>query len=184
MNLLETYFLAINIYRHPFYYFLHRISKSKGKMNDWAKLASGWDFFGIPNRDFYSELDRKIRKSRYPGNWDQHLKSRKKNPDNPEIPGIVIGILKPLKNRGSGLGFENPEWKSSVFGIFHNFGIFIPRFSAKSPGFGIFWDFLPSGYPVNFSSPCSGLFSVGWDIPTKSHLWCLRLTWGHLGLFR
>ena len=57
-------------------------------------------FSGSRIEIFYSGLDRKIRKSRYPGNWDQHLKSRKKNPDNPKIPGIVIGILKPLKNPG------------------------------------------------------------------------------------
>ena len=32
-------------------------------------------------------------------------------------------------------------------------------------GSEFFLDLLPSGYP--------GDFFVGWDIPTKSHLWCL-----------
>ena len=76
-------------------------------------------------------------------------------------------------------GFLSPG-----FGIFLNFGIFIPGIFAKSPGFmqnprdfyprdsGFFRDFWPSGYPGDFLSPGSGFFFVGWDIPTKSHLWC------------
>ena len=43
-------------------------------------MASCWDFFGIRNRDFL-------------------FKARSKNPGNPEIPGIGIGIRKSRKNR-------------------------------------------------------------------------------------
>ena len=59
--------------------------------------GSGWGFKNpekIPKE--------KSRKCRNPGDRDRDLKipkkSRKKNPENAEIPGIGTGILKPLKN--------------------------------------------------------------------------------------
>ena len=87
----------------------------------WTELASGWDFFGIPNREswgfgiqiFYFELDRDIQ--------EEILKPRK-NPENPEIPVIEIGInyLDKIPKKSRVLNPENPKipgigiwiWKS------------------------------------------------------------------------
>ena len=86
---------------------------------------------------------------------------RLKNPENPEISGIDIGIWKPRKN---------PEWKipkiskfreffrdfRGFFRIFLYFGIFIPRIrnffgsrdcKPRNSGFFFISGFLPSGYP-------------------------------------
>ena len=60
-----------------------------------SELASGWDFFGIPNSDpgdsgsgfFTFGLDRKIPKSRGSGSLFE-------NPENPKILEIEIGIWK------------------------------------------------------------------------------------------
>ena len=71
--------------------------------------------------------------------------------------------------------FFGISWKSPGFGIFFSLGIIIPGiFYPRDfyPGdSGLFRDFLPSGYPGDKESPGSGYFFVGWDIPTKSHLW-------------
>ena len=111
-----------------------------------SELASGRDFFGIPNSEsrswgfgigiFYFGLDRKI----------------------PKIP----------KSRESGSGFENPEkipneksqksrspWDRDLF--FRD----IPGIS-RSDFYHTDLGFLPSG---------SGFFFVRWDIPTKSQFW-------------
>ena len=73
-----------------------------------SELASGWDFFEIPNpdpRDSGSEFENpekisgeKSRKLRNPGDRDRYMKTSKKSRvKNPEKP----------KNRRSGSGYEN-----------------------------------------------------------------------------
>ena len=70
-------------------------------------MTSGWDFFGIGI--FFWARSEKSRKPRNPGDRDRDLKiprkSGEKNSENPDIPGIGIGILKPLKNPET----QNPE---------------------------------------------------------------------------
>ena len=97
-------------------------------------MASGWNFFGIPNPDpgesgsgfFTLGLIEKFRKSRNPGNRYRDLKIlqkfRKKNPENPKIPGIGIEISKLLKNLE-----KIPSAKSRKSRIRDFFGIFYLR---------------------------------------------------------
>ena len=115
-----------------------------------SELASGWDFFGIPNPEIYFGLDRKIPTSRGSGSGFQDPQKI------PKIPYIEIGILKPLKipeksrvrkYKKNFLGFSRYSDFREFFGIF-----------AKSPGFEVFVDsgFLSQG----FSSLGYGIFLV------------------------
>ena len=146
-------------------------------------MVSEWDFLGsqIPNPDPWdSDSDR-----------DFLFWARSKNLENPEIPGIGIGILKSRKNsekipsaksRRLGSRFENSEkfrvknpenLKIPGIGIiFLSLGIFIPGLRDFFFGLEIFISgiytkspgfgiFLSSRYPREFLSPGSGLFS--WD---------------------
>ena len=93
-----------------------------------SELASGWDFFGIPNPEIYFGLDRKIPTSRGSGSGFQDPQKI------PKIPYIEIGILKPLKipeksrvrkYKKNFLGFSRYSDFREFFGIFIT-GIFIP----------------------------------------------------------
>ena len=131
-----------------------------------SELASRWDFFGIGIFNF--KLDRKIPKiSKFWGSrsgFENPARFRVRNPENPKILGIGIGIWKPrnTSKKSHAQKPENPE-------IFLHFGIFSPGFSQnfrnlwKLPEIFIhrLWDFLSLGYPEDFPSPGSGFFS--WD---------------------
>ena len=58
-------------------------------------------YLGISAGLFF-ELDRKIPKTRKPGDWDRNMRTSKKswvlNPENPKIPGIGIWIWKSREN--------------------------------------------------------------------------------------
>ena len=113
-----------------------------------AELASGWDFFVIPNlrdRNSYFGLDRKIPKSRGLGSRYKNLKNSQKNLES-QIP----------LSRGSRSGFENPKKSRKIPGI----GIWIEK-SPKNP------DKISSGKSRKSRNPGDRdlLF-----IPTKSHL--------------
>ena len=115
-------------------------------------------------KQFFRDRDFSFRaRSKTPENPEilgiEIWKSRK-NPENLKIPGIGIGIWKPLKipKKSRGQNLENPEiWDS---GLIFSPGIFIPGIFAKSPGFEIFSGFLIFGIPWGFLSQGSGIFLV------------------------
>ena len=98
------------------------------------------------------------------------IRARSKNPKNPEIPGIRIGIWKSRKNTDCQIPKIRKSWRSGWgFGIFLSFGILISGIRDFYP-----WDFrklflfkiagvrifLSSGYPRDFLFPRSGFFSI------------------------
>ena len=96
--------------------------------------------------------------------------AKSKNPENPKIP----------KSRGSRSGFQNleeipkipksPESGLIFSGIFFQSRNFYSQDFLKIPGiYPKFPEFVSPGFGIFIP----GIFFVGWDIPTKSQLWCL-----------
>ena len=156
-----------------------------------SELASGWDFFGVPNPDpgnlgsgfFYFGLDRIISKIPKSG-----------NPENPKIPGIRIGILKPLKNssaksekswnpgdrdlKSPKKSRKNPEWKipniSKIPGFFY-LGTFIKNIKEI---FGRKFAYLAEHLKTQFEYT-----QLPWSTNLLSHIIRFRISLNKVNLF-